>query len=110
MPNEIAERQFKEFVPTLAYPTREADGVAWIYMGPREKQPPELPQLEWVRAPAGYSHVTKWLQRTNWAQGMEREIDTSHVSFLHSSNGVAPSGSAPSDPARLAKRTDGTRY
>lgn len=107
MPNEIPERQFKEFVPTLAYPTCEAGGVVWIYMGPRDKQPAQLPQLEWVRAPEGYSHVTKWLQRTNWAQGMEGEIDTSHISFLHSSKGLSPSGNAPSDPARVAARADG---
>ena len=26
---------------------------------------------------------SRWLQRTNWCQGMEGEIDTAHISFLH---------------------------
>ena len=87
MPNEPAESSFKEKIKLSAYPTREAGGVIWVYMGPRAKQPPELPQLEWARAPDGYQVVTKWLQRTNWAQGMEGEIDTSHISFLHAGRG-----------------------
>jgi phthalate 4,5-dioxygenase oxygenase subunit len=54
-------------------------------MGPAEHQPARIPQFEWVTAPEGHQFVAKWLQRTNWAQGMEGEIDTSHISFLHSS-------------------------
>ena len=109
MPNEVPERQFKERITQLSYPTKERGGVVWTYMGPIEKQPPELPQLEWVRGPEGYQHVTKWLQRTNWAQGMEGEIDSAHISFLHSSK-VPFSGltNAPSqDPARVAALADG---
>ena len=87
MPNEPAESGFREKIKLTAYPTREQGGVVWIYMGPRDRMPPELPQLEWVRAPEGYQVVTKWLQRTNWAQGMEGEIDTSHISFLHGGRG-----------------------
>jgi phenylpropionate dioxygenase-like ring-hydroxylating dioxygenase large terminal subunit len=84
MPNEPLDSNFKSKIRQQAYPTREQGGVVWIYMGPPQKQPPELPQLEWVRAPEGHQHVSKWLQRTNWAQGMEGEIDTTHLSFLHS--------------------------
>ncbi|MFT7562658.1 MAG: phthalate 4,5-dioxygenase oxygenase subunit, partial [Bacteroidia bacterium] len=67
-----------------AYPTRQAGGLVWVYMGPKDLQP-ELPQMEWMYVPAGHAHVARWHQATNWAQGMEGEIDTSHVSFLHSS-------------------------
>jgi LigXa C-terminal domain like len=64
-------------------------------MGPPDKQPASLPRLEWLEAPDGYQHVTKWLQRTNWAQGMEGEIDTAHISFLHSPDaGCSQCGSA----------------
>jgi phenylpropionate dioxygenase-like ring-hydroxylating dioxygenase large terminal subunit len=87
MPNEPADSNFKDKVKQNTYPTREAGGVIWIYMGPKDKMPAELPQLEWARAPKGYQVVTKWLQRTNWAQGMEGEIDTSHISFLHGGRG-----------------------
>ncbi|MDB5728011.1 MAG: putative dioxygenase [Noviherbaspirillum sp.] len=65
-----------------AYPTREAGGMIWIYMGPADRRP-ELPNFEWTRVPPDHRHVGRWLQRSNWAQGMEGEIDTSHISFLH---------------------------
>jgi phthalate 4,5-dioxygenase len=105
MPNEIPDRQFKDRIIHLAYPTQEQGGVVWIYMGPADKQPAELPQLEWVRAPEGYQHVTKWLQRTNWAQGMEGEIDTAHISFLHQST-VPFAGiiGQSQDPRKMAAR------
>lgn len=65
-----------------AYPTKEAGGVVWIYMGPAQAQP-ELPALEWTTVPSTHRHVSRWLQRSNWLQGAEGEIDTSHISFLH---------------------------
>ncbi len=65
-----------------AYPAREAGGVVWVYMGPKQVQP-DLPALEWTTVPEGYRHVSRWLQRSNWLQGAEGEIDTSHISFLH---------------------------
>jgi len=95
MPNEPEESRFKDKIKLRAYPTREQAGVVWVYMGPAAKQPAELPQMEWVRAPAGYQHVTRWLQRTNWAQGMEGEIDSSHTSFLHFGRGAGQTGLAP---------------
>jgi nitrite reductase/ring-hydroxylating ferredoxin subunit len=85
MPNEPADSNFKDKIKLRVYPTREKAGVIWIYMGPSDKQPAELPGMEWVHLPEGYQHVTKWLQRTNWVQGMEGEIDTTHASFIHSS-------------------------
>ena len=118
MPNEPADSSFKAKVKINAYPTREAGGVIWIYMGPKDKMPAELPQLEWARAPEGYQVVTKWLQRTNWAQGMEGEIDTSHISFLHSGRGPewqpdypgtsrVTGGVRQLDPKRARAQTDG---
>lgn len=66
-----------------AYPAREAGGMIWVYMGPVDLMP-QLPNMEWMTVPRGHAHVARWLQRTNWAQGMEGELDTSHISFLHS--------------------------
>jgi len=112
MPNEPAERGFKEKIRLKAYPTREQGGVIWVYMGPPTNLPPELPQLEWARAAEGYQHVTKWLQCTNWAQGMEGEIDSSHISFLHRAMQryqARPSiHQLPSDETRLRARKDGS--
>jgi len=54
----------------------------WVYMGPPELQP-EMPGFEWLSLEPQQHHVARWLQQTNWAQGMEGEIDSSHVSWLH---------------------------
>jgi phthalate 4,5-dioxygenase oxygenase subunit len=33
--------------------------------------------------PSDQLHVSRWLQRTNYCAGMEGEIDSAHISFLH---------------------------
>ncbi len=82
MANEPPESAFREKVKIKAYPVEEWGGLIWVYMGPAHLKP-ELPQFEWARVPETHRHLARWLQTTNWAQGMEGEIDTSHISFLH---------------------------
>src|SRR5579864_5826858 len=82
MPNEPAESDFKSKVKALAYPTRERNGVIWAYLGPRE-HPPELPDIEANNLPEGTWMVTAIQRESNWLQGLEGDIDTSHFSFLH---------------------------
>lgn len=82
LPNVEDSENTKRKISITAYPTREAGGLIWVYMGPAEKMP-DLPALEWTKLPVENLHMTRWLQRTNWFQGMEGEIDSSHVSFLH---------------------------
>ncbi len=84
MPNEPAESNFKSKVQARAYPSAEWGGLIWIYMGPKEKQP-GLPQYEWCMQPGSEkSHATKWLQDSNYTQGHEGQLDSAHISFLHS--------------------------
>jgi phthalate 4,5-dioxygenase len=66
-----------------SFPTREAGGVIWAYLGPPELMPKEVPQLEWVTVPPSHRHVSKRLQQSNHAQAIEGGLDSSHVSFLH---------------------------
>jgi phthalate 4,5-dioxygenase len=69
-------------VGITAYPTHETAGVIWIYMGPVDEAPP-FPAFEYTVLPRGYTFASRWLQRTNWSQGLEGEIDSSHISWLH---------------------------
>jgi len=73
---------FKTKVTIAAYPTYEAGGAVWTYMGPRDRQPP-LPDYEWMRAPAPQRHLSKTFEGCNWLQGLEGGIDSAHSSFLH---------------------------
>jgi phenylpropionate dioxygenase-like ring-hydroxylating dioxygenase large terminal subunit len=82
MPNEPAESDFKHKVKASAYPTVEQAGLVWAYMGPADNQPPMV-DLEWMRAPEGYTWVSKTYEECNWLQAMEGGLDTSHSSFLH---------------------------
>lgn len=82
MANEPPENRFQDKIKITSYPTQEWGGLIWVYMGP-EHLTPELPQFEWGRVPETHRHLARWLQETNYAQGMEGEIDTSHISFLH---------------------------
>jgi len=82
MPNEPAESDFKHKVRAVAYPTAEKAGVVWTYLGPPDKQP-SVPDLEWMRAPAGHCWISKTFERCNYLQAMEGGLDTSHSSFLH---------------------------
>lgn len=82
LPNVEDAANTKRKMGITGYPTREAGGIVWVYMGPKDKMP-ELPALEWAGLPAENVDMTRWLQCTNWLQGLEGEIDSSHVSFLH---------------------------
>ena len=82
MMNEPEELGFAHKIRTTAYPTAEAGGIIWAYLGPPEQRPP-LPHFAWTQAPATHRHVSKVIQESNWLQGLEGGIDTSHVPILH---------------------------
>ena len=85
MPNEPLESRFKEKVHLTSYPTVEAGGVVWAYMGPQEKMP-DPPAMEWTRAPENYRFVSKTHEYCNYLQAIEGGIDTVHSSFLHNND------------------------
>jgi phthalate 4,5-dioxygenase len=81
MPNEPAESDFRTKVKAIAYPTRERNGVVWVFMG--QGGPPPLPGLEWNLLPTSHVYLTKRVAESNWVQTLEGEIDSSHSGFLH---------------------------
>ncbi|HKF76128.1 MAG TPA: Rieske 2Fe-2S domain-containing protein [Candidatus Dormibacteraeota bacterium] len=82
MPSEPPESNFKSKVRARAYPCRERGGVVWTYMGPRE-EPPPLPDLEANQLPEDELAVSAIQRGCNWLQGLEGDIDTAHIGFLH---------------------------
>ena len=83
MPSEPADSNYKTKVKLKAYPVREAGGVVWAYMGPAEKMG-EPPAFDWMDVPDDHRFASRWVQDCNYAQCVEGEIDSAHVSFLHS--------------------------
>lgn len=85
LPSEPPDSLFRNKVNITAYPTWEAGGVVWAFMGPRAEMPP-LPDYEWLRAQPGYQRVSKVVEHANFLQGIEGGIDTSHSSFVHNND------------------------
>ena len=85
MPSEPAESNFKTKVMAQAYPTHESGGIVWTYMGPPEKMQP-FRNLGSDDVPVERWRATKVISYCNWVQGLEGNIDTTHISFLHSGN------------------------
>ncbi|HEY7198958.1 MAG TPA: Rieske 2Fe-2S domain-containing protein [Candidatus Dormibacteraeota bacterium] len=82
MPSEPPESTFKNKVSAKAYPCQERGGIVWAYMGPRETPPP-LPDLEANQLPEGQWMASAYQRECNWLQGLEGDIDTAHIGFLH---------------------------
>jgi phenylpropionate dioxygenase-like ring-hydroxylating dioxygenase large terminal subunit len=83
MPSEPPESNFRDRLTIKAYPTYEAGGLIWVYMGPPEKQPERPPLIEWTELPSTRRRAVKWFHENNYMQGIEGDIDTAHVNFLH---------------------------
>jgi phthalate 4,5-dioxygenase oxygenase subunit len=90
---------FAHKIHTTSYPAVEAGGIVWAYMGPAELRP-ALPLFSWTQLPATHRHVGKVIQESNWLQGLEGGIDTSHAPILHRTQGAHSKrpGFKPKDP------------
>ena len=84
MPSEPPESRRAENVKHTAYPTREAGGLVWIYMGPPGEVPPSEPPA-FAPTPETSVAIVKVHVACNWAQILEGAIDSAHSSTLHSS-------------------------
>jgi phthalate 4,5-dioxygenase oxygenase subunit len=101
MPSEPAESNFKTKVRVGAYPTHESGGIVWTYMGPPEKQT-AFRDLGSGSVPKEQQRATKVISYCNWIQGLEGNIDTTHISFLHG-------GRTPFNPSEFPEGDDTDR-
>ena len=99
LPNVPEGPAYHGKIAIKAYPTREFGELVWAYLGPRERIPEQLPELEFAMLPASHRYVTKRLQECNWAHSIEGALDTAHFSFLHM---PAPSAKANTNPDAAA--------
>jgi phthalate 4,5-dioxygenase len=99
MPNEPAESDFRQKVKAVTYPVQERGGLLWAYLGEDVAQAPGPPELEFTHVPESHRIATKRIQFCSYLQNVEGEVDSSHVSFLHSKQNsqAASGGIKPSD-------------
>ena len=87
MASEPASSELCEKVKHTAYPTEEAGGFVWAFMGPKEQMPaferPAFAPTPQTRVSIVKVHVT-----CNWAQILEGAIDSAHSSSLHATDMV----------------------
>jgi phthalate 4,5-dioxygenase len=106
-PCEQPTSRLKDAITHRAYPTYEAGGFVWVYMGPKEKQPP-FPDFHWLTLVQEGNRPFKMWESCNWAQVMEGALDTFHSMLLHS--GYEVLGWTPEQIARVSNRPSRASY
>lgn len=87
MASEPKESGLVGKVKHKAYPTHEAAGFVWVYMGPLAEKP-EFDMPVFKPTPDTKVSIAKIVIDCNWAQILEGAIDSAHSSSLHSSDMV----------------------
>jgi len=64
-----------------AWPTHEAGGIVWVWLGPGEAAP--FPAFEFSRLPSSQCVPVRQKLAYNWVQGVEGTMDSAHVTVLH---------------------------
>jgi len=81
MPN-VPEAKVPRNLRAPVYPARLGGGLLWVYLGPADKQP-DFPDYEFIRAPADHSCAFRVIWNVNFVQGVESNLDSSHIGILH---------------------------
>ncbi|MBN8648882.1 MAG: Rieske 2Fe-2S domain-containing protein, partial [Caulobacterales bacterium] len=76
--------RFCKSVKINKYKVVEKGGIAWLWLG-KGDTPPPFPDLPFTNLPEEQRAVASVVVPTNWLQGVEASMDTTHVSWLHSS-------------------------
>ena len=122
MPSEPAASCLAAKVRHTAYPSEEAGGFVWTYMGAGDPPPFESPA--WAPSAQTRISIVKMRIDANWAQVLEGAIDSAHSSTLHATDmpparvdgarataTVWPRPSTDKAPRLFVQRTDfGFRY
>jgi phthalate 4,5-dioxygenase oxygenase subunit len=87
-PPEPDELGFKDRIRATAYPTQEAGGIIWTYMGPPGTAP-QRPEFFWTLQPENQRIIMRTREECNWAQCLEGAIDSAHSNYLHA-NAIVP--------------------
>jgi phenylpropionate dioxygenase-like ring-hydroxylating dioxygenase large terminal subunit len=82
MPN-AADNTLGQTFRQPAYSVREAGGMIFVYLGPKELEPP-FPHMPFFDVPEDCRYVGTPLFNANFVQVLEGAIDSAHLGVLHS--------------------------
>ena len=92
-PNHVGDvATFCKQVRVNRYRAVDRGGIVWAWIG-GEGEAPRFPELPFVDLPATHRSVTSVRVPSNWVQGVEATMDSSHVSVLHESSTQVTAGS-----------------
>lgn len=100
-PNLPPAKSYADKVHAKAYRAAERNGIVYVYMGDAAVAPP-LPDLPAMHIPEEEADINFMLRECNWLQGLEGDIDTSHLNFLHHGS-MGESDFKPTDPGRFGQ-------
>ncbi|OOG53104.1 Rieske 2Fe-2S domain-containing protein [Polaromonas sp. C04] len=84
-PNHAGDQeQFCSHVRVNRYTAVDRGGIIWVWLG-KGNSAPKFPDLPFVNLPSHQRSVTCVEVPTNWVQGVEATVDSSHVGVLHES-------------------------
>lgn len=78
----VSNPRFRERLQAQAYPVREAGGLIWTYIGPKELEP-EFPHWEFFDAPEERRLTRTMICPGNYVGYMEALLDSAHLTLLH---------------------------
>jgi len=85
-PNHMGDQAaFCKHVRVNRYKAVDRGGIVWAWIG-KGDTPPRFPDLPFTDLPEHQRSVTSVEVPTNWVQGVEASMDSSHVSVLHESS------------------------
>jgi phthalate 4,5-dioxygenase oxygenase subunit len=73
---------FPRTVTVRHFPTREAAGIVWVYLG--KGKPPRFSDFVFTHLPEEQVWARAAIVDCNWFQGLEGTVDPAHVAILHS--------------------------
>ncbi len=92
-PNHAGDQaEFCKRVRVNLYKVVERGGLVWAWLGKGDRVP-VFPALPFVDLPENQRSVTSVEVPTNWLQGVEASMDSSHVGVLHESTTQMTAGS-----------------
>ena len=81
-PSESEDSTFKERLRAPAYPTYDSGGLVWVYLGPKESEPPRM-TFDFCDLPDENRIVIQLQIACNFMQAIEGVLDSAHSNFLH---------------------------
>ena len=96
----VADPKFKERIRGRTFPVREAGGLLWAYLGPKEHEP-AFPEWPFMALDGAHRINAYAVVNCNYVQVVEGLVDSSHLTVLHAS-GLAKTNGVDLD---FAKKT-----